>query len=1203
MSLARARIIFSQELFHTFKRPLFWFLIGLLVFMSWGFSTGSMQIQSGDTTVGGTKAWITSEFSFAMLLAVLVAMLYGFFGSIASGMAIISDDEAKVSDMLLSTPLRPSEYVWGKFLAILGGFLGALAIHLLVTFFFYHGLPDAESAEIRGPFGLVNYLRPVLVFALPALVFYLGVAFYLGERWRKPITVFLFPTALLMLSGFFLWNWAPTWLDPEINRLLMLVDSSGFRWLNETWLKLDRGAEFYNTTRIGLDVPFVISRLIFLGLGLLGVLMAQRHLAAHLQGAAGGSSRLRRRQAAAAGEAVSAGGGEAGGAVVAFPRPLADLKMAGRPLGLVRGAAAVAGTELKNLLASPGLYLFGVLIVIQTITNSLLSLGAFQTEVLLTPGTLAEQTMEILTILVCLLLMFYTVESIERERATGLAAISYSSPSRTASFLFGKALANCAAGLLLAFATFLGCAVALLAQGTVALDVRPFLLLWGALLIPTFLVWTCFILAVQAVGGQRYLTYGAGLSAMALSMYFQLKGGMSWVGNWWLIESISWSDMGALGLDRRALLLNRILYLGLAALFTAIAVRAFGRREGDAIAAVHRLQAAQLWRRALRLAPYAAVPLVAGILLWRAVDNGFEGGEMEKRGRDYWKQNLATWLKAPQPAIAGAAMDLRIQPRDRWLSSRGSYELVNDREEPLKRFALTGGPHWEKVRWTFNGKAYKPEDRSGLYVFAPPAPLPPGGKVRVGWEFEGRLPEGISKNGGGAGEFILPSGVVLTGFSPSFAPVVGFVEGIGVKEDENDYEPRDYAEDFYEGRTDASFVTGRPFPTRISVTGPSEYIFNSVGTKVSETEKDGQRTVVWRSDHPVRLFNVVGGRWDVRRGQGTAIYYHPGHAYNIDAMIAALDASRRHYSEWFHPFPWNELKISEFPNLARYAQGFPTNISFSEGIGFLTRSDEKTDAVFLVTAHEAAHQWWGNLLTPGEGPGGNLLSEGMAHYSTALLFEKVKGTNARMEFMKRLEERYGDARRADAERPLVKVDGSRPGDTTVTYDKGGWVFWMMDRHLGRERMLAGLQKFIADWGGGPDYPVLQDFTAAMRPFAADPAAYDAFVKQWFHQVAVPEYRLSEARLTRTGKAWKVTLEAKNAGTAKVPVELAAVRGERFDDQGRPKQGYQDARMKVVLGPGEARRVEIVCGFQPERVVVDPDVQVLQLRRKAATAKL
>src|SRR6185295_4528398 len=416
--------------------------------------------------------------------------------------------------------------------------------------------------------------------------------------------------------------------------------------------------------------------------------------------------------------------------------------------------------------------------------------------------------------------------------------------------------------------------------------------------------------------------------------------------------------------------------------------------------------------------------------------------------------------------------------------------------------------------------------------------------------------------------------------------------------------PRVYPDDFYVGKTDIAFGAGHSFPTRIAVTGPADYAFNSVGTRVSETVKDGRRTVVWKSDYPVRFFNVVGGRWSVRRGQGTAIFYHPGHAYNIDEMIGALDAARRWYSAWFRPFPWRELKLSEFPALAGYAQGFPTDITFSEGIGFLTKGDVKTDAVFMVTAHESAHQWWGNLLTPGEGPGGALLSEGMAHFSTALLTEQVKGPQARMEFLKRIEENYGDQRRADAERPLVKIDGSRDGDQTVTYDKGGWVFWMMYQHLGRERALAGLRKFIADWGNGPDYPVLQDFTAAMRPFAADPAAYDQFVQQWFHQVVVPEYRLSGARVTAApGGGWQVTLRIKNAGTGKMPVEVAAVRGERFAAKGGPNPGYREARQTVVLGAGEERTVAIACPFRPEKVIADPDVQVLQLRRKAAVADL
>ncbi len=86
------------------------------------------------------------------------------------------------------------------------------------------------------------------------LVFISGAAFALGAWTRKPILVFVLPIVLVLGGFFFLWNWSPSWLDLRINRLLMLIDPGGVRWLNETYLKVDRGADYYNTQRIGFDV-------------------------------------------------------------------------------------------------------------------------------------------------------------------------------------------------------------------------------------------------------------------------------------------------------------------------------------------------------------------------------------------------------------------------------------------------------------------------------------------------------------------------------------------------------------------------------------------------------------------------------------------------------------------------------------------------------------------------------------------------------------------------------------------------------------------------------------------------------------------------------------------------------------------------------------------------------------------------------------
>jgi hypothetical protein len=123
----------------------------------------------------------------------------------------------------------------------------------------------------------------------------------------------------------------------------------------------------------------------------------------------------------------------------------------------------------------------------------------------------------------------------------------------------------------------------------------------------------------------------------------------------------------------------------------------------------------------------------------------------------------------------------------------------------------------------------------------------------------------------------------------------------------------------------------------------------------------------------------------------------------------------------------------------------------------------------------------------------------------------------------------------------------------------------------------------------------------MREFAKDKAAYDAFVKQWFFDVALPEYRLSDAKRTATGKedANDVSVHLENAGTGRMTVEVAAASGERFDTDGKPATGYRDARTPVDLGAGEAKDVTIHCPFKPDRVLVDPDALVLQLRRKLA----
>ena len=410
-----------------------------------------------------------------------------------------------------------------------------------------------------------------------------------------------------------------------------------------------------------------------------------------------------------------------------------------------------------------------------------------------------------------------------------------------------------------------------------------------------------------------------------------------------------------------------------------------------------RIPVERLSRFVLKTATILAIPITTRCHVmddwWRMV---IKERKRKTQQKNYWRHNVATFWNAPLPDRTFIDIDMMLKPQQRSYQMNGSYEMINHQTFPLYRIPLTGVGYWSNLKWTVNGKNYAPENRSGMFVFNFDPPLQPQEKVKIGFSYDGIILPGVSKLGGilDLGEFLLPSGTALTGRNPWFVPVLGFVESIGVDE-KNKYEPNEPPPKYYEGVTEAG-IDRSLLNTRIRLNVPQDYMATSMGVLKNHEVKSGRRILVWESDYPVRVFNVLAGRWTSKDGKASRIYYHPEHSYNIDSMLSGLDGARKYYSEWFGPYVWRELRMNEFPALATYARGNPTNILFSEGIGFLTKDHMETDiffgmSAFAITAHESAHQWWGHMLSPGNAPGGIVLTEGMASFATLCLLEQMKG--------------------------------------------------------------------------------------------------------------------------------------------------------------------------------------------------------------------
>lgn len=1182
-SRRRLAAVASLELKFLLAGPLFWALVAAAALATLSLNPAAM-IASGDSAVGGVRPFANSSWAMAQVFSLSGILVYTFFAALLAGQAARREREVELAEMLQTTPLTPSEFLAGKALAVAASLLLALALHLLMAMALFELGP---ASGLSGPLRPGHYLLPALLFAAPAMALAAGLALALATRTGSAMGLYLLPTCLVLGTLFFLVGWSPEGLPPWLDRLLVVLDPSGLRWLRRAVFGVDRGVEFYNHAPLFLDATLVTNRLLMLTVPLLVLV---------------GVARRPRRVALAAKQDLSSPA-RAAERMFLETSTWQALGMKYRRPRLMTTTFEVAKAELVELASQPALLLFVGLVVAMILQFAASEQEAFGTPLILTGGGMAVAAVEVTTLLGCLLLLFVIGEAALREKHFRLGEVLSTYPLPRGSLVLGKWLAAMVMMVLVLAASALACLVMLSMSEESGVEIGPFVVVWGLLLMPTFLLWGAFVLSLAAWTADRAATYALGLLALLLSALSHLGAGVHWAGNWLLWGTLRWSDLGAFELDARALVWNRLLVLALAVCWMFLAIRGFGRREPDATAEARRRLAGERLRRWAWAAPWALPALSVAGFLWVEVERGFDGRAELRRALDYQRQNTLTWSGAPRPTLVAMDLEVELWPAEHAASVQGSYRLINQTPGPLTRLAFTLGPAAEVVCWQLGSDAVEAEERSGLYVLDLPSRLEPGDETTVGFEYRASFSRGMSRAGGPGVQFVAPSGVLLDSLTPSFLPAVGFVDGFG-GDPRQAPEPREWPAERWRDVLPPVIGNSVPFDLRLRVTAPAEYTVNAVGRPVSEVVSGERRTVTWETDYPVKALNLVAGRWSVMRREGSAVYYHSEHGRNVAEMLDALVAARRRYSEWFWAYPWSELRLSELPNHLERAQGFPSHISVSEGFGFLSRSGPRSRLAFAVTAHEVAHQWWGNLITAGEGPGADLLIEGMAQYSTLLLAEAELGLSARIDLARRFEARYGENHRRDGERPLLAIDGARAGDETAIYDRGGWVLWMLHQWMGEERMFTGLRDFIARFRDNTDHPLPQDLLESLRPQAPDAEAFEEFVAQWLESVVRPEFELREPRVRRVEGGWEVGATVANVGTGTVEVEVAVARGERFDEAtGEPLASYRESRATTRLGAGQSQTLSWRVDFEPARLVVDPDARVFQLHRTRARLKL
>lgn len=281
----------------------------------------------------------------------------------------------------------------------------------------------------------------------------------------------------------------------------------------------------------------------------------------------------------------------------------------------------------------------------------------------------------------------------------------------------------------------------------------------------------------------------------------------------------------------------------------------------------------------------------------------------------------------------------------------------------------------------------------------------------------------------------------------------------------------------------------------LSVALPADFKAIGNGRLVSKNRLGGHRELYrWRLDEPVPSF----------------VYGFAAGKFN-EAGARADGVELRFLSHELQPAPLQKLFADSgdmlkffggragIPYRGTYDQALVTETIGQELAGFALLSEaygrdvlEKPEAEDLI-AHEAAHQWWGIMVTC-RSWSDFWLNEGFASFMAAAYIQHRFGDAAYQEIVERWHQRVERLVATGKDHALVYRKWTHPSrdDRAVVYQKGAYVLHLLREQLGERDFWNGIRDYTREFRGKS--VTTADFKDAMERSSG--RNLDAFFRQW-----------------------------------------------------------------------------------------------------------
>ncbi|MBB2144399.1 hypothetical protein GM921_02795 [Pedobacter sp. LMG 31464] len=1046
------------------------FIIAALLF----FVLGCFSAVNGG--FGGSEVHKNSPYVITNIVA-LFSLFSIFAGTLFSANVVLRDNIYKMESVIFTTSVKRFPYFLVRFLGLLTAVFSLLvltALGIYIGGFF----ADAESL---GTFNILNYLQPLLVFGFPNVLFATSLIFCTAILTKNVRAIYaagvllyiLYMAASILGNSPLLATSTPRAGTPDI--LPFLIDPFGLAsFFSDTrsWSDVQRNQQLFPVKEV-----FLANRLLWLFFSALVITISYRFFNFRLQ------NQSQSKQKDKAQKQIK---------LIPFKHFNVSPTGFNYNLSTFKSQFKLEVVSLFKHIPFMVMLLLWIFIFSVELKDSILY-GPYGIKFYPTTGAIIEEMRSMKFSLV--LLIFYAAELIARERTTNIQSLIYSTPVKNSILWAAKCLTLGVLVMVLVTANIaIGIALQLF-NGYFDIELPKYLSLYYYSAFPLFL-FIILIVFIQNLTANKYLGMMLSMVVVFAVVFASRLGIEHFLLRFATVPDLQFSYFNGFGHYAKAFNWYMLYWLGFAGILSVLTIGMW--QSSIQLTFLERLKSIpkSIYKAKFIVITATLIWISCGAFIYQQTN--IVGKYKNKQAQLNWNINYEKkykpFAKLPQPTIKAIKTQVDLFTDEGKYTVKGSYRLKNETNQRITKLLVY-------VRQTVNHFEISVPNATKHEVDAAfnqqfidlKTPLQPGAELNMDFSLE------VIRSG-----FVPfdPENTVVSNGSyielEKFVPQFGYNESIEI--DDNRLRKNAGLPPYSISNSYDSLYHLIDLETTIS-TAPNQQVV-TVGTLQKSWLANNRRYFNYKTTAPINfMFALSSANYQIKKenykGLELSVYYQLGHEYNVKTMFSAIKDALDYGNANFSPYPLKQFTLAEIPQYKGAATAYPGLIFNAERLNFLTDFSDKNkvDQSYAITAHEVAHQWWANILSPAYGKGYAMLTESLAKYTEAILLEKNYGKMYLSNYLRDDNNIYFVYHNPNVpEAPLAQT----MGQNQVHYQKGGLVMYATKEILGEKAVNQTLSDLIAKHANPNQRAKTKDLIGALYQLA--PANQKKFIDDSFNQV-------------------------------------------------------------------------------------------------------